>query len=178
MKAIAVIGVLVMAVSAGFLSANQSSPYVGQEYREIKSLSPDDVRDYLAGRGAGLAKAAELNRYPGPSHVLELASQLRLSTEQTERTQALFSRMREKAILFGQRLIDEERNLDRLFSSRTITPEKLEISLKRIGLLRAQVRQAHLEAHLDQAEILSSSQITKYVELRGYETAGRGGHSH
>jgi len=76
MKVMAVIGISTIIFSAGFASANQLSPYVGQEQREIKSLSPDEVKDYLAGKGMGLAKAAELNHYPGPAHVLELASQL------------------------------------------------------------------------------------------------------
>lgn len=42
------------------------SPYTGEQAREIKALSADEVNAYLNGQGAGLAKAAELNRYPGP----------------------------------------------------------------------------------------------------------------
>ena len=178
MKVMAVIGISTIIFSAGFASANQLSPYVGQEQREIKSLSPDEVKDYLAGKGMGLAKAAELNHYPGPAHVLELASQLNLSAEQKVRTQALFNNMQEKAIQFGRMLVEEERNLDTLFSSKTITPETLETSLKRIGTLQAQVRQTHLEAHLTQAKILSPAQVAKYIELRGYNKTGQGGHSH
>ena len=48
------------------------SPYAGQEVRRIKSLSAERVADLLAGRGAGYAKAAELNGVPGPVHVLEV----------------------------------------------------------------------------------------------------------
>ena len=51
-----------LAVSA---TANSQSPYVGQESREIKALSPQEISDYLSGKGMGLAKAAELNGYPG-----------------------------------------------------------------------------------------------------------------
>ena len=46
-----------------------ASAYAGQQSRAIKSLSEQDVDDLLAGRGAGFAKAAELNGYPGPAHV-------------------------------------------------------------------------------------------------------------
>lgn len=46
--------------------AQCQSPYVGQEYREIKALSTQEISDYMSGRGMGLAKAAELNGYPGP----------------------------------------------------------------------------------------------------------------
>lgn len=49
-----------------------SQPYAGQETREIKALSPDEVAAHLEGRGMGFAKAAELNHYPGPKHVLDL----------------------------------------------------------------------------------------------------------
>ena len=55
------------------------SSYAGQEMRAIKSLSPQEVADLLAGRGMGLAKAAELNHYPGPRHVLDLARELDLT---------------------------------------------------------------------------------------------------
>jgi hypothetical protein len=34
------------------------SPYAGQETRDIKSLSPEEVDAYLSGKGLGLAKAA------------------------------------------------------------------------------------------------------------------------
>jgi hypothetical protein len=41
------------------------APYAGQDQREIKSLSAQDVTDLLAGSGWGFAKPAELNGYPG-----------------------------------------------------------------------------------------------------------------
>ncbi|MBW2146214.1 MAG: hypothetical protein JRI22_04235 [Deltaproteobacteria bacterium] len=53
-------------------------PYAGGERRSIKALSPELVQDYLNGKGMGLSLAAELNHYPGPAHVLELASELNL----------------------------------------------------------------------------------------------------
>jgi hypothetical protein len=63
-------------------AAAPPSPYVGQQARDIKALFPDEVIAYLAGKGMGLAKAAERNGYPGPAHVLELASQLSLTDAQ------------------------------------------------------------------------------------------------
>ena len=52
------------------------SPYAGEEAREIKALSTAETKSYLSGEGMGLAKAAELNGYPGPSHVLALGADL------------------------------------------------------------------------------------------------------
>src|SRR5690606_12651021 len=65
------------------------SPYAGLQGREIKALDSTAVRDYLAGAGMGFALAAELNGYPGPRHVLELADQLQLTPEQKAATQRI-----------------------------------------------------------------------------------------
>lgn len=162
--------------------AKPPSTYAGQETREIKALSSEDIQGYLAGKGMGLAKAAELNDYPGPSHVLALAAELELTAEQQQRTESLFRSMQTKAITLGQSLVEEERKLDQLFAQKKITAELLNQSLIRIGKLQAQVRAAHLEAHLSQAEILTAAQVSKYRTLRGYTNApgteGHAGHQH
>lgn len=180
MKRTALIGVVGLSLLSGLVSANPPSPYAGQETRDIKALSAQEVQDTLAGKGMGLAKAAELNGYPGPMHVLELAESLNLSAEQKARTQELFASMKKNAVDLGRRLIDEERKLDKLFASRSVSPGTLNASLERIGKLQAQIRQAHLQAHLTQTEILSETQTAKYVELRGYGSnpAGHGEQHH
>jgi Spy/CpxP family protein refolding chaperone len=156
---------------ATLANANTVSPYAGQESREIKALSTEDVQSYLSGKGMGFAKAAELNGYPGPLHVLELASEIGLDAEQKQRTEALFKSMQSKAVALGRPLVEEEVRLDELFSSKAITRESLARSLKRIGELQAQVRQVHLETHLTQIEILTPAQVSKYMALRGYANA-------
>lgn len=148
--------------------AASPSPYAGQESRQIKALSPSEQADLLAGRGMGLAKAAELNGYPGPAHVLELSSQLGLSAEQLTATRALFASMERNAKEMGLELVVAERSLDALFASKQITPTQLEQALAEIGALQAKLRAAHLEAHLEQAHILSAQQNTSYAKLRGY----------
>lgn len=163
----------------GAALADLPSPYAGQETREIKALAPEDVEAYLSGQGAGLAKAAELNGYPGPAHVLALASELQLSADQKRRTELLFSNMQTKAKALGRSLIEEERKLDQQFASKAITQESLTALTKRIGELQALVRAAHLGAHLAQLAILTPSQAAKYVELRGYaSTTPHDGHGH
>lgn len=162
-------------------SAVQPGPYTGQEQREIKALSSEEIQSYLAGKGAGLAKAAELNHYPGPAHVLELASKLQLSDEQKTRSKGIFDAMQKEAIHQGKALIEKERELDRLFASATATPDSLRSTLKQIGALQAEVRRSHLQAHIEQKAVLTKTQIAKYDELRGYTSqsgSGHGGHSH
>ncbi|MEO8319793.1 MAG: hypothetical protein ABI561_15865 [Bradyrhizobium sp.] len=61
-------------------SALAQSPYAGMQDRPVKALSEQQVADLKAGRGMGLALPAELNGYPGPSHLLELADRLNLSS--------------------------------------------------------------------------------------------------
>lgn len=176
------LSVTLFAVVSHANATSDASPYAGQEAREIKALSAKDVQDYLAGKGMGFAKAAELNGYPGPAHVLTLAEQLRLSAEQKQRTEALFRSMEANARRIGAAIVEEERKLDRAFASKSISPESLAVSLKRIGELQAQLRQVHLEAHLAQTRLLSAEQVTAYARLRGYHGAhhemGHGAHRH
>ena len=77
--------------------AQHAQPYAGQQTRAIKALSDAEVDDLLAGRGAGLARAAELNGYPGPMHVLEHAQALKLTPQQRAATEALMAPMRAAA---------------------------------------------------------------------------------
>jgi Spy/CpxP family protein refolding chaperone len=146
-----------------------ASPYVHEQSRSIKALSDQEMADYAAGKGMGFAKAAELNGYPGPAHVLELADELTLSPLQRERTAALFRRMQMRAGALGARLVDEERTLDELFASKAISREALARALSSIAALQSEIRATHLRAHLEQAEILSAAQAMKYGHLRGYD---------
>ena len=155
-----------------------ASPYSGEQARDIKALSAEDTDALLKGKGMGLAKAAELNGYPGPLHVLELAADLKLDEQQRARTQALFDAMQAKAVALGRQLVAEERELDELFAQKSVDAQSLAQVLARIGELQAKVRGAHLEAHIAQARILTSGQTARYVELRGYSTGGQSGHRH
>jgi len=150
-----------------------ASPYVGQDAREIKALSESEVADLLAGKGMGYAKAAELNGYPGPAHVIELAAQLQLTPEQLNRTRDIHARMEAAAKAAGASLVAAERELDVLFRSHTVTSELMATALKQIAEAEARVRGAHLAAHIEQTSVLSPEQITQYSELRGYRGATR-----
>jgi len=171
-----------MAMMMNVAWADSTSPYAGQDTRDIKALAPEDVDAYLSGKGMGLAKAAELNGYPGPAHVLAMASELDLSPNQKQRTEALFTSMEAKATALGHALIEQERQLDQQFASKTATQGSVAAKLQRIGDLQAKIRETHLQAHLAQLEILTPFQVAKYQELRGYTGAtthqGNPQHSH
>src|SRR5262249_55422706 len=78
----ALFALLAIVATTATAIAQTVSPYAGQEQRAIKALSDEEIRDLLEARGMGLAKAAELNSYPGPLHVLQLANELGLSDAQ------------------------------------------------------------------------------------------------
>jgi hypothetical protein len=157
-----------IAVALALGCTGHHSSYVGDQARTIKSMSDREISDTLAGKGMGLARAAELNGYPGPMHVLELATALHLTPDQRQRTEILFRDMQARAIDAGKALIAEEQALDRHFASRTITLGTLNESLMRVGALQAQVRAVHLAAHLAQTEILTPEQVNDYAARRGY----------
>ena len=146
----------------------QTSPYTGQEQRAIKSMSDQEEKALLEGEGAGFAKAAELNGYPGPAHVIELARRLALTPAQLQSTQQLLRGHKERARHLGADLIAAEQVLDRLFSERRADAAAVENAAERIGLLQARLRAEHLNTHLLQTALLSAEQARRYSELRGY----------
>jgi Spy/CpxP family protein refolding chaperone len=152
-------------------SANlQASPYAGQQERAIKSLSTQDTQDWLDGKGMSLAKAAELNGYPGPMHTLELAAPLQLSDTQRDASKQLMMTHKDEVRRLGADLVQAERALDQAFVNRSIDQAGLKSMTQRIGQLQAAIRESHLRTHLLQTAILTSKQIAQYNTLRGYDS--------
>ena len=80
----------------------QHSPYAGRQERGIKALSADEVQAYLEGRGMQLALAADLNKYPGPLHALELAGPLQLTAVQKAQTEEARAAILDEARKLGK----------------------------------------------------------------------------
>jgi hypothetical protein len=157
--------------------AETAQPYAGMQTRPLKALSAEQIADLRAGRGMGLALAAELNGYPGPSHVLELARELDLSEAQRTRVQELFAAMKAETVPLGEELIARETRLDQEFAARKITPETLAAAMDDIGAAQAKLRTAHLKYHLSMLDLLTPTQVHRYAELRGYANAVPAGHA-
>ena len=154
------------------IARDNTSPYSGEQKREIKSMSAAEVTMYIEGAGMGLAKAAELNGYPGPMHVLELSSELELSDAQEAQTAALFKETKAEARRVGQEVVALERELDRKFAAGTITEDELVQLVSEIGAKEAELRLVHLRAHLRQEAILNDEQVSRYIAARGYIETG------
>lgn len=163
---------------AGQISATEHSPYSGEETQEIKALSETEITGLLAGKGMGYAKAAELNGYPGPKHVLELSKELSLTAEQQKKTATLFALMEASAKSLGAELIAAERELDQAFANRKIDEATLAELVNKIGEVESRLRAVHLNAHLQQVKVLNEKQIALYMTLQGYNGAGGHGKHH
>jgi Spy/CpxP family protein refolding chaperone len=173
---------LVLAVAGCALTlpvrADNPSPYAGQQIRTIKALSAEEIAGLLKGDGLGFAKAAELNGYPGPRHLLDLGDRLKLTAEQRQQVQAIFDRMSAAAKPLGAEAVDRERRLDQLFQTGAITPEQLATETAAIGDLQGRLRAVHLAAHLETRALLNPDQLALYRQLRGYGSPDTTHHHH
>ncbi|MGH6912456.1 MAG: hypothetical protein ACREH3_01975 [Geminicoccales bacterium] len=157
-----------LGLTDGGSAAASDAPYAGWQARPVKGLSQGQVDDLLSGRGMGLALPAELNGYPGPRHVLDLAARLELSPEQRGRTKALFEEMRARAVVLGERIVAGEQALDRLFETGRASDVTIGDATLEIGRLQGELRALHLGYHLAMRDELTTDQIATYRRLRGY----------
>jgi hypothetical protein len=148
------------------------SPYRQQAQSGLRGLNANKIAELRAGHGMGLARAAELNGYPGPRHVLDAiqAGELQALPEQVQRVQEIFDGMNRDAQRVGAQILEQEQRLEAAFSSATITDADLRSRVMRITGLRGELRTIHLRAHLATRAALSDAQVTRYNELRGYTT--------
>ena len=169
-RLIAPVILAVMAVSPAVADAR----YAGLQQRPIKALSAAQIDDLRAGRGMGMALAAELNAYPGPRHVLDLSDKLGLSAAQRERVSRLFDEMARRAKALGGQILEAERELDRLFAERRAGDAELRSMTAEIARLNGDLRYVHLGYHLSVRGLLSDCQIAQYSALCGYGNSSSG----
>ncbi|WP_299620978.1 Spy/CpxP family protein refolding chaperone [uncultured Tateyamaria sp.] len=156
------------AASSFALAEGTEQPYRGFEARDITSLSDQDIADLRAGAGWGLALPAELNGFPGPAHVLELADELSLTKGQQDQVSAIYEAMRLEAVAQGEALIVAERALDAGFRAGNLDAPDLRRLIDAAATARADLRYVHLSRHLMTLDILNSEQVAAYAVLRGY----------
>lgn len=145
-----------------------TSPWAGEQTREIKSLSARELFGIQKGHGVGMALPAELNGYPGPRHALDMAEDLDLTSKQKEQLETLYQEMLQQSIPLGEKFIEIEREINEKFENKSITSQKLSELLQKSSEIQWQLRNVHLQAHLETADVLNSEQISAYNQLRGY----------
>jgi Spy/CpxP family protein refolding chaperone len=158
----------VLVVSALLSACGSLSPYATHTGREIKALSNGEITSLRNGAGMGYAMAAELNQYPGPMHVLELAKGIDLSAEQKLATEQLMLSHKAEARALGVELIEAERQLNELFVTKQATDTSVRQQTEKIASIQAKLRASHLVTHVKQTALLSKDQIARYQTLRGY----------
>lgn len=166
---------LIMSMGSGASAQGEQTPtpsaYGELLDTEIRGIDPATIEGYRTGAGLGMALPAELNGYPGPRHVLELADELELTSGQQTQIQALFDDMLPQAVALGEQILDQEAGLELAFREGTIDEESLRDALDSIESLKAELRFVHLRTHLVTIEILTPHQVQLYNTLRGYTTA-------
>lgn len=159
---------ILLMIGWGYFNQPARSPYVAQQESPVRGLSSQEIDDLLNGRGAGYARTADLNNYPGPRHALDLQRQLNLSSEQTTQIQLVFERMQAQAKEIGQKIVHREGQFSAAFANGTISETELKSQTEDLALLYGQLRAVHLQAHLQIKPLLSTEQIAEYNTLRGY----------
>jgi Spy/CpxP family protein refolding chaperone len=119
----------------------------------------------------GHGRAAELNHYPGPGNVLDLADELGLAPTQVQQVSAIEERLRSEAVPLGRQLLDEERRLEASFAKDKAAPETILTLSNAISDTEAQLRTAHLTAHVATRAVLTDAQLARYEYLQGYSDA-------
>ncbi|MEM7788599.1 MAG: Spy/CpxP family protein refolding chaperone [Bacteroidota bacterium] len=160
------LGLLVLPASAqhgGQAAAGHTSPADGLP----AGVSASEANGLRAGAGMGLARAAELNGYPGPLHVLELADALGLTDNQRAESERLRAEMLAEAVPLGEQILAAETHLDALFAGGGASPEAVDRVTTHLGVLRGRLRAAHLRAHVAMRAALTDEQVMEYDRLRG-----------
>jgi Spy/CpxP family protein refolding chaperone len=117
------------------------------------------------GEGFGMALVADRNGYPGPRHLLDLKTELQLAPGQQAAVEELFARMQQQALARGKEVLVAEAQLDEMFARGRPEAELREQSF-RVASLRAELRWAHLSAHLAARKLLTPEQLAAYQRLR------------
>ena len=167
LRKFALIGLLFPVAAYAQHAEHQQHQNTDHQGQHTSSLSADDITGLQEGRGMGMARPAELNGYPGPLHVLELADALGLTMDQRMEAQRLREALLAKAQPLGAQIVERERRLDMMFVQQRADREMIEAATAEIGRLRAQLRAVHLNAHVGMYATMTSEQRARYSSLRG-----------
>ncbi len=165
-----VVGTLVSATATDLDETARAAAHAAEAAREgtgIPALSEAQAASYLDGEAMWQASVAELNHYPSPRRVLELAEALELTEEQQRATTKLHEETRREAIRLGRELVALEQRLNRIFVWNQATADNTAKIVLDIGTLQTQIRLTHLAASIRQKPLLTEEQVRRYDELQG-----------
>jgi hypothetical protein len=143
-------------------------PYAGQQDSAVRGLSEAEINAFRNGMGIGLARAADVNGYPGPLHVIDLAEALALTPSQHAAVTVLMSQARAEASAKGEEFLARYALLEQAFRDETITLASLDAYTAALGRIEGELRAIHLKYHLLTRDLLTDAQLATYARLRGY----------
>jgi hypothetical protein len=150
------------------------SPYAGMATVEGTTMTAEEVAGLRAGQGMRLALPAELNGFPGPLHVLELADRLEISDAVRAEVETIRAEMLAAARRQGAEVIAADRALAEAFreasggSSDPPSAARIARLSAALGEAKGELQAIHLAAHLRTRALLSPEQRRRYEHLRGY----------
>jgi len=147
---------------------HDTSPYAATQSLEFPTLTPEEVGQLRGGEGMGLARPAELNHFPGPKHLLELASELQLTAAQVERIGVIRLQMTTQAVAKGEEILRAESHLSDVFAGGRPTLEDVARITTHQAKMRGELQAIHLAAHIESTRELTPEQVSAYDRLRGY----------
>ena len=168
MRFMMAVALLALVLPAPARAQEEEHEHDASAMSEIPSLTEGQMQGLRMGGGMGFAKLAELNHYPGPKHVLELAEELELTDEQREQVGGIRASMLENATPLGEKIIEAEGRLNMRFRHGHIDDATLREATDQIAVLYGELRYTHLTAHLAAQALLTEEQIAAYDRLRGY----------
>ena len=118
------------------------------------------------GHGFGMAFSADRNGYPGPRHILELKTELRLTGDQETKAAALMHAMLGESRPKGARLLEAERRLERLYADGVADEANVRAAVAEVERARSELRLVHLLTHLRTRDLLSREQRDAYHKIR------------
>lgn len=158
---------LVLGCLATAASAQHDGGYAEFRNRKIKALSAQLTDDLRQGRGMGFSLPAELNGMPGPLYVLQLRDRLSVTPAQAADVEQICEEMTAAAQRLGASVIQAEADLDQAFRNGTADETFIRAMTTRFGALNAELRAAHLIAHLKTHRLLIDTQLAAYDSARG-----------
>jgi hypothetical protein len=162
---------LALLLTVATISAAADRPVLPPTSQGINALSQEEIAALERGHGLGQGRAAELNHYPGPSNVLNLADELGLEPEQVQRLSAIEARMLAAAMPIGAQLLAQERLLEASFAKATAEPGAIRALSAAMAGTEAQLRAINLTAHFETRAVLTEDQLARYEYLQGYSDA-------
>ncbi len=141
----------------------------------LSGVSETEKEALLQGAGLGAGMIAMMNGYPGPKHVLEMGDELGLSAEQRETIGTIYGEGKARFVELGTELVAKDEALTALFESGSASTGEVEDLAREIGELQGELRAAHLNAHVETYEALSSEQRQKAVSMHQmHQGSGQG----